>query len=139
MPRKKGAPQLTQNNVDPLERLRTICLNLPEATEGAGVGNPTWRVREKIFAMRHDLHAGRWSMWCKAAPGIQEMLVTSDPEQFFVPPYVGHHGWVGVWLDAEIDWEMVSDLVKQSYRRTAPKRLVVQLDGATSSPRKQTA
>jgi predicted DNA-binding protein (MmcQ/YjbR family) len=130
---------LKPDNIDPLNRLRAICLALPEATEGAGVGNPSWRVRDKIFAMRHDLHAGRWSMWCKAAPGIQEMLVTSDPDQFFVPPYVGHHGWVGVWLDGRIDWEMVTDLVKQSYRRTAPKRLVAPLDEAGSNHRKQAA
>lgn len=130
---------MKQDNIDPLDRLRAICLALPEATEGAGVGNPSWRVRDKIFAMRHDLHAGRWSMWCKAAPGIQEMLVTSDPDQFFVPPYVGHHGWVGVWLDGRIDWEMMTDLIKQSYRRTAPKRLVAQLDEAGSNHRKQAA
>ena len=125
------------NHLDPLDQLRTICLALPEATEGAGVGNPSWRVRDKIFAMRHDLHAGRWSMWCKAAPGMQEMLVTSEPEQFFVPPYVGHHGWVGVWLDAKIDWEVVTDLVKQSYRKTAPKRLVAKLDETSENHRKQ--
>lgn len=113
---------------DPLERLRAICLALPEATEGGGVGNPSFRVRDKIFGMRHDLHKGRWSFWCKARPGIQEMLVAAEPDRYFVPPYVGHHGWVGIWLDGEVDWDLVADLVQKSYRMTAPKRLVARLD-----------
>ncbi len=68
-----------------IDRLRAICLALPEATEGMGVGNPTFRVRDKIFAMQHP-HAGRPSLWCKAPPGAQDILVSSTPEQFFVPP-----------------------------------------------------
>ena len=72
--------------------------------------------------MQHQVD-GRMSMWCKAPSGAQEVLVSSDPERFFVPPYVGHHGWVGVWLDVEVDWEIVADLVEESYRMTAPKRL----------------
>jgi predicted DNA-binding protein (MmcQ/YjbR family) len=112
---------------DPLDRLRAICLALPEATEAGGVGDPTFRVRDKIFAMRHGVD-GRMSMWCKAPPGVQGALVDSDPNRFFVPPYVGHHGWVGMWLDVELDWDEVADLVEQSYRMTAPKRLSARLD-----------
>jgi hypothetical protein len=67
-------------------------------------------------------------MWCKAPPGAQDILVNSNPERFFVPPYVGHHGWVGVWLDVEIDWDEVADLVEESYRMTAPKRLLAMLN-----------
>jgi predicted DNA-binding protein (MmcQ/YjbR family) len=107
---------------NPLNRLRAICLALPEATEGEGVGSPSFRVRDKIFAMHHPM-AGRPSMWCKAPRGMQDALVASDPQRFFVPPYVGHHGWVGVWLDVELDWDQVADLVEESYRMTAPKRL----------------
>jgi predicted DNA-binding protein (MmcQ/YjbR family) len=110
-----------------LEQLRAICLALPEASEQGGVGDPTFKVRDKIFAMRHGVD-GRWSMWCKAPRGFQEFIVGSDPERFFVPPYVGHHGWVGVWLDIALDWELVADLVKTSYRMTAPKRLAALLD-----------
>jgi hypothetical protein len=62
-------------------------------------------------------------MWCKAPPGAQDVLVGSNPAQFFVPPYVGHHGWVGVWLDIEPDWTFIADLIEDSYRMTAPKRL----------------
>lgn len=116
---------------DPLEQLRAICLALPEATEKLAWDTvPTFRVREKIFAQYERNHhgVGRAALWCKAPPGIQGMLVGSDPERFFVPPYVGHHGWVGAWLDGAIDWDEVADLVEESYRMTAPKRLLALLD-----------
>jgi hypothetical protein len=111
---------------DPLDRLREICLRFPEAVEAGGVGNPSFKVRDKIFAMQHG-HEGRPSAWCKAAEGVQELLVGSAPDRFFRPPYVGHHGWVGTWLDVDQDWDELGDLVEESYRMTAPKRLVAQL------------
>ncbi len=110
-----------------LDQLRSICLALPEASEQGGVGNPSFKVRNKIFAMQHGVD-GRPSLWCKAPPGAQDVLIGSDPERFFVPPYVGHHGWVGVYLDVELDWDEVADLIKESYRMTAPKRLYALLD-----------
>lgn len=110
-----------------LDRVRRICLALPEATEGGGVGNPSWRVRDKIFAMRHDSHEGRWAIWCKAPDGAQRTLVDSDPDRYFVPPYVGVHGWVAISLAAEQDWDFVAELIEQSYRMTASKRLVARL------------
>jgi hypothetical protein len=105
-----------------LDQLRALCLTLPEAIEAGGVGDPSFKVRDKIFAMRHPMQE-RSSLWCKAPDGLQEGLVGSNPERFFVPPYVGHHGWVGIWLDIDVDWDHVAELVKQSYRMTAPKRL----------------
>ncbi|HEV2456994.1 MAG TPA: MmcQ/YjbR family DNA-binding protein [Ktedonobacterales bacterium] len=110
-----------------LERLRAICLAFPEAVEAGGVGDPTFKVRDKIFAMRHPMN-GRMSLWCKAPPGAQDVLVRSEPERYFVPPYVGQHGWVGAWLDIPMDWDEVADLVDESYRMTALRRLVAQLD-----------
>ena len=110
-----------------LERLREICLPLPEAVEAGGVGDPTFKVRDKIFAMRHGMK-GRPSLWCKAAPGVQGALVEADPGRFFVPPYVGQHGWVGAYLDGEPDWDELADLVERSYRMTAPRRLSKLLD-----------
>jgi predicted DNA-binding protein (MmcQ/YjbR family) len=106
----------------PTDRLRKICLALPEAEERETWGDPTFRVRDKIFAMekRGD---GRISIWCKAPPGSQMVLVGADPERFFVPPYVGHKGWVGVRLDNDPDWEEVAEIVRRSYRLTAPKKL----------------
>ncbi|HLH63333.1 MAG TPA: MmcQ/YjbR family DNA-binding protein [Ktedonobacteraceae bacterium] len=112
---------------DVLDHLRSICLAYPEAVETGGVGDPSFKVRDKIFAMQHQMD-GRMSLWCKARPGAQQVLVGSEPERYFVPPYVGHHGWVGIWLDIDVDWDIVADLVDESYRITAPKRLLAQLD-----------
>ncbi|HEY1390109.1 MAG TPA: MmcQ/YjbR family DNA-binding protein, partial [Ktedonobacterales bacterium] len=97
--------------------------------EEGGVGNPTFKVRGKIFAMRHP-QDGRMSVWLKAPPGAQGALIHTSPRVFFVPPYVGHHGWVGAWLDIglDLDWEQLGELIEESYRMTAPKRLVAQLD-----------
>ena len=114
-----------------LNRLREICLALPEATEKpfGGHTDPTWRVRDKIFVMFNGVdHGDEISLWCKAPPGAQDILVGGDPERFFVPPYVGHNGWVGVRFDRRVDWDMVAALVTDSYRMTASKRLLKQLD-----------
>ena len=107
-----------------IDKLRAICLALPEAVEDfEGVGSPAYKVRGKIFAMHHGMNA-RTSMWCKAPSGFQEVIVGAEPERFFVPPYVGKHGWIGLWLDVEQDWGLIADLVEDSYRITAPKRLI---------------
>ena len=111
----------------PLERLREVCLAFPEAVESGGVGNPSFKVRNKIFAMQYPMDE-RSSLWVKVLDGVQQMLVSAVPARFFRPPYVGHHGWVGLWLDGEIDWDELADLVDESYRMTAPKRLSAQLD-----------
>ena len=88
----------------PTDRLRAICLALPEAVEKETWGDPTFRVRDRIFALvrRGD---GRLSFWCKALQGSQMVLFGADPDRFFVPPYAGHKGWVGVRLDPEPDWD----------------------------------
>ena len=110
-----------------LERLRSICLAFPEATEGGGVGDPTFRVRDKIFAMQHGVQ-GRPSVWCKAEKGVQGALVSSDPDRFFVPPYVGHHGWVGAWLDGRPIWSEINELLRDAFRKRAPKKVAALLD-----------
>ena len=79
--------------------------------------------------MQHGVD-GRPSMWCKAPPGGQQVLVGSAPDRFFVPPYVGCHGWAGMWLDVAVDWDEVAELVEESYRMTAPKRLIRLLDAS---------
>ena len=108
-----------------LAQLRKICLGFPEATEKPFGKHVTFRVRDKNFAMYMDNHHGdgRVALWCKAPLGAQEVLVKADSEQFFVPPYVGPKGWVGVRLDRRIDWTGVTHLVTDSYRLIAPKRL----------------
>jgi predicted DNA-binding protein (MmcQ/YjbR family) len=112
---------------DWIPRLRHLCLALPEAEEKPFGGHtaPTFRVRDKMFLMIYEDLSG---MMMKARPGVQEALVGSDPERFFVPPYVGHRGWIGVQLGVDQDWDEIADLVEESYRMTAPKRLVKQLD-----------
>ena len=111
----------------PVDRLRAICLALPEAVEKEAWGDPTFRVREKIFAMekRGD---GRISVWCKAPAGSQMVLVGADPQRFFVPPYVGHKSWIGMRLDDGPDWGEVARVVRRSYRLIAPKRLAALVD-----------
>ena len=82
---------------------------------------PTYRIANKIFAMERP-QEDAVAVWCKAPPGSQAVLVGADPERFFVPPYVGPKGWIGIRLDAHADWEEVAKLVERSYRLIAPKR-----------------
>ena len=116
---------LTRERVDPVERLRAICLALPEATEKIAWGEPTFRVRDKLFAQLDDHHHGaeHLGVWLAASLGVQEMLVFSDPVRYFVPPYVGKRGWIGVRLDKKVDWRALERLVEEAYRQVAPKRL----------------
>ena len=114
-----------------LKHLRRICMGFPEATERLSHGEPTWFVRDKkVFVMFDDHHHGaeHIAIWCPAPPGVQGALVDEEPERFFVPPYVGHRGWVGVRLDVEVDWDEVAGIAADSYRMVAPKQLVAQLD-----------
>ena len=113
------------------KRLVALCRSLPEASaERAGVDHLAFKVGKKIFAYyTYDHHGdGRIAFLCNAAPGEQGRLVKEDPGRYFVPPYVGHHGWIGVRLDVELDWDEVGDLVEEGYRMTAPKRLRALLD-----------
>jgi hypothetical protein len=116
---------------DPLTQLRRICLALPEATEKPD-GRPAFQVRDKTFAMFMDDHHGddRVALWCKGAPGLQDVLLGSGHPRFFIPPYVGHKGWIGVRfdLDHDVDWDEVAQFIADSYRMTAPKRLVAQME-----------
>jgi hypothetical protein len=73
-------------------------------------------------------HGGPLAFWCAAPPGDQEALVRSDPGRFFVPPYVGHRGWVGVRLDVPVDWQEIGEIVEEAYRAAAPAKLVAELD-----------
>jgi hypothetical protein len=111
-----------------LVRLRGLCLALPEVEERLSHGEPAWFVRGKrlfvTFADRH--HDDRVACWCAASPGAQEALVAHAPERFFRPPYVGHRGWLGVYLDVPVDWGEVEEWCgtrTSSWHRTvAPRR-----------------
>jgi hypothetical protein len=115
----------------PVDRLRELCLALPEATEKVSHGEPTWFVRKVFVSFADHHHDDRVAFWCAAPPGAQEALVAARPEVYFRPPYVGHRGWLGVWLDGRdgaVDWDEVAEIVTDAYRQVAPKKLVALLD-----------
>ena len=110
-----------------LVRIREICLALPETSERLSHGAPTFFVRGKrAFAMVLSNHHGdgRFAIWCAAPDGMQRLLVESEPERFFVPPYVGHRGWLGVRLDRRLDWDELAGIVEDAYGEVAPPKLV---------------
>ena len=112
-----------------LARVRKICLALPEATEKEAWGAPTFRAGRMFATFADHYHDADWvALWAVAPPGAQELLVDGDPERFFVPPYVGGKGWVGVVLDGAVDWGMVAEAVEEAYRMIAPKRCLDLLD-----------
>ena len=125
----RARPALQKKSASPLARLRKVCLALPEATEKEAWGEPTFRVRDKIFAMfaTDHHHDGNIAVWCKAAMGMQEILIDADPERFFRPPYVGPKGWIGIRLVGNVDWDEVRSLVGESWRMTAPHKLAAML------------
>jgi hypothetical protein len=115
-----------------LERIRKICLGLPETSERLSHGAPTFFVRGKrAFVMvLTDHHGdGRFAIWCAAPDGLQAMLVEADPERFFVPPYVGHRGWLGVRLDGGLDWDELAGIVEDAFAEVAPPALVADAGG----------
>jgi hypothetical protein len=111
----------------PVERVKKICLAFPEAKTKTSHGHLTFTVNDKVFGYytvnHHD--DGRLALWCKGAPGAQQLVVESDPKRFFVPPYVGVRGWIGIRVDIPpVDWATVAALLEESWRMTAPKRLL---------------
>lgn len=121
-----------------LERLRAVCLALPEANERPSHGEPTWFAgKGKVFAMFDDHHHGadHVAVWLPLPRGAQEMLIESDPARYFRPPYVGPAGWVGVVLDVEPDWATVTTLVRDAFLHvaTAKLRAIVAPDGDASA------
>jgi hypothetical protein len=119
---------------DPLARLRRLCLALPEVTERPSHGEPSWFVRgsRQFVSYADHHHDDRLGFWCAATPGAQQELVAESPESFFVPPYVGGRGWLGVWLDVPVDWAVIAELVQDAYRAVAPRSLAARLDASDS-------
>jgi hypothetical protein len=113
-----------------LARVREACLALPEVSERESHGAPSFFVRgTRCFAMVHDDHHGdgRLALWVAAPPGAQALLVDAAPDVHFVPPYVGHQGWVGVRLDRGLPWEEVEGLLEDAWLTRAPARLAATL------------
>jgi predicted DNA-binding protein (MmcQ/YjbR family) len=107
-----------------LDHLQRICLAHPQAEERLTWDEPTFRIRDKIFCIYSD-HDDRPALTCKAPRGSQAVLVGADGKRFFVPRYVGHIGWIGMWLDGRVDWDEVATIVARSFAMTAPKQLAV--------------
>ena len=108
-----------------LKRMREICLALPETSERLSHGEPAFFFHEKkaFLNMDTDHHgSGHYAAWCAAPLGAQDTLVRSDPEHYFVPPYVGYRGWVGVRLDRGLDWDEVKAVVEDAYPQVASKK-----------------
>lgn len=118
-----------------LAKIRATCLGQPDATEQIAWGEPTWRIKGKLFAQFDDHHHGgaHVSVWLPAPDGAQAALIDAEPEHVWRPPYVGHLGWIAIKLDTDPPWPMVEALVAQAYqlivakqkpkpRRTAAKR-----------------
>ena len=139
MPSRKRTPNRHPTHVisprgqRALKRIRALCLALPDATEKEAWGAPTFRVRDKLFCHFRDNHHGdgRIAIWCKAPLGDQGEWVEAEPDVFFVPPYVGPSGWVGVDLK-RADWKRVRELLVIGYRMNASKRQLAQLDEGKS-------
>jgi predicted DNA-binding protein (MmcQ/YjbR family) len=114
------------------QAVRDACLWLPEAEEFVSHGSANFRVRGKTFATYAVNHHGdgRVALWLSAPPGSQDLHVRAEPAHFFVPPYVGPRGWLGVLLDRGIAWRQVVALVREAYEKVAPADLRARM-GAT--------
>ena len=130
-----------------LDRVRALCLAYPGAEEKISHGAPVFHVRGKLFVMFADNHHGdgRLAVWCKAPAGAQPELVDSDPDLFFVPPYVGPSGWVGVRLDRQAAaWDALASIAEDGWRMVAPRKIVEAAEasamgraGAADPPRRR--
>ena len=113
-----------------IERVRQICLTFPETVERPSHGEPTFFVRgKKSFAMFANNHHGdgRIAVWLPASPGLQEVLVETQPETFFKPPYVGVRGWIGIELN-QISDEDLQFYIRSGWYLIAPKKLQAQFN-----------
>jgi hypothetical protein len=123
-----------------LDRIRKLCLALPETHEVEAWGEPTFRVRNKLFAMYaadgNHHGSGRVSVWIKSTHVNQDLMLHADADRFFSPPYVGPSGWIGVFLDNSPDWAVVAEILRDAYLLTAPKRVAAQLDQPRASRKK---
>jgi hypothetical protein len=117
---------------DPVERLRQICLALPETAEVEAWGEPTFRVKGKIFAMHasdgNHHGAGRPAVWILSVGVEQDFVVRARPDRYFKPPYVGPSGWIGAWLDRNPPWNEIEELIRDGWRRRAPKKVAAKLE-----------
>jgi hypothetical protein len=122
---KKRTPEnaSAESGEEHLRRARRICTALPGTTEKLSHGEPTFFVAKKVYAMFANNHHndGHIAIWIPAPPGLQATLIKTEPKKFFMPPYVGVRGWVGIEL-AEVDDEELALNISEAWRLIAPKR-----------------
>lgn len=123
---RKIDPFFFPKNQKLLQRLRKLCLSLPEVSEGSSFGSPVFRAGKKTFCQ----------FWCKDEAGCAMFWVGRDgqaaftgDERFDIPPYMGSNGWIRLRFDQGFDEDEVSALLLESYRHFALKRMLVKLDG----------
>lgn len=120
----KGHFSFFDMNEQQIERVRRICLTLPETWEKISHGEPTWFVGKKVFAMFSNNHHndGHVAVTLPAAIGIQEMLIKKSPKKFYRPPYVGVRGWIGIELERVSDRELALH-IKEAWKLISPEKL----------------
>ena len=113
-----------------MELVARMSLALPDTTVKPSQGAQAYQVRGKSFAMvMHDHHGnGRTELWVKGSPDAQQEWVSGDPHRYYVPPYVGPNGWIGVWLDVDVDWPAVAELLVEGHLIQAGPRAAAELD-----------
>ena len=124
---KARAPKkaLGSSGVEHLRRVRRICAALPGTTEKLSHGEPTFFVAKKVYTMFANNHHddGHIAIWIPAPPGLQATLITTEPKKFFMPPYVGVRGWVGIELE-EVDDDELGFHISEAWRLIAPKKVM---------------
>jgi len=118
-----------------LERVNALAAQLPEAIVedyGRRGEHRVYKIGRKTFGyyVRDHHDDGRIALWCKSTSAEQFHRVDEEPDDYFVPPYLGKSGWLGLRLDqAEpVPWDAVEYLLQQAWLAQAPKRLRAQLE-----------
>lgn len=124
-----AAKKTSVRDASPVVRLRELCMALPETTEVEAWGAPTFRVKGKIFVMyaAEGGHSDRPAAWILSVSLEQDMMMRLRPDRYFKPPYVGPSGWVGAYLDKSPPWKEIEELIREGWRRRAPKKIAALL------------
>jgi len=108
------------------DAVREICLSLPESDEVSSRGNPNFRVNKKTFAIFVVNHHGdgRIGLWLNSPPGDQAYYAQNEPEHFYIPPYIGPAGWLGMELKKDLSWDTTAKIIQRGCTYKAPKKLL---------------
>ena len=106
--------------------VREIALSLPETIEKPSYGTPGFRVKDKLFARIRE-ERDVLVLW-RESLDEREFLIAAEPDKFFTTPHYDGHPLVLVRLGA-VDRDELTELITESWRLRAPKRLVARFDG----------